>query len=98
MLRIWRDDTEAGRALLVLAGRLVAAWADVLERECAEAGRSGLRVALDLSEVRYVSPEGLAALARLWRRGVAIAACPPLIVEMLEQEGIPAGPCGAADP
>jgi anti-anti-sigma regulatory factor len=88
MLRISHRDTDTGPTILVVEGRLAAAWADVLERECDEAGRSGLPVALDLSEVRYVSRAGLEALARLCRRGVAIAACPPLIAEMLEQEGI----------
>jgi anti-anti-sigma regulatory factor len=94
MLRLSRHDADTGRAVLVLEGRFVDAWADVLERECAEAERSGLAVALDLSEVRYVSPAALAAVARLCRRGVAIAACPPLIAEMLEQEGIDVGRCG----
>jgi anti-anti-sigma regulatory factor len=99
MLRISRHDADSGRAVLVLQGRFVAAWAaDVLERECAEAGRSGLPVALDLSEVRYLSRAGLAALVRLCRRGVSIAACPPLIAEMLEHEGIDVGRCGEAGP
>jgi hypothetical protein len=91
VLRISRHDADTGRALLILEGRFVAAWAEVLERECAEAGRSGLPVALDLSEVRDVSRAGLEALARLCRGGVAIEACPPLIAEMLEQEGIDLG-------
>jgi anti-anti-sigma regulatory factor len=98
MLRIWRRDTDTGRAVLALQGRFVAAWADLLERECAEAGRFGLPVALDLTEVRYVSRAGLAILARLCRGGVVLAACPPLIAEMLEQEGIDVGRCGERDP
>jgi anti-anti-sigma regulatory factor len=98
MLRIRHRHAVNGQAVLVLEGRVVAAWADMVERECAEAGRSALPVALDLSEVRYVSRAGLAALARLCRRGVAIVACPPLIAEMLEQEGIDVGRCGETDP
>ena len=90
MLRIWPDDGIIGR-VLVLQGRLVTGWVEVLERECAEAGRSGQRVALDLSAVTYVSRAGLAALVRLCRRDVGILACPPLIAQMLEQEGIDMG-------
>ena len=98
MLRISRQDADTGRAVLVLSGRFVAAWADVLERECADAERSGLTVALDLSEVRFVSRAGLTVIARLCRRGVAIVACPLLIAEMLEQEGVDMGRCADADP
>jgi hypothetical protein len=98
MLLILRDHAKTGRTVLVLQGRLVDGWAEVLERECAEAGRSDVPVALDLSALTYVSPGGLAALARLCRGGVGIDVCPPLIAEMLEQEGVDVGRCGEADP
>jgi len=92
MLLILRDeDLEARRVALMLQGHIVAEGAEVLERECLELRRSGLRVALDLSGVIFIGRSGLEAIGRLAQAGVDIMACPPLIADMLEQEGIEVG-------
>ena len=91
MLRILRDDVKAHRVILIIQGLIVAEWADVLERECMKLGRSGLRVALDLSGVVFIGRAGLAVLGRLDQAGVEIMGCSPLIADMLEQEGIEVG-------
>ena len=88
MLRIQRDDVDDHRAVLVPQGRIEAEWADLLERECEALIRSGARVVLDLSDVVFIGRSGLEALGRLHRAGVRIVSCSPLVVAMLEQEGI----------
>ena len=88
MLRIQRHDVNARTVSLLLQGRIVAEWADLLERECGELMRSKLRVVLDLSEVVFIGRYGVEALGRLGRAGVRVIGCTPLIAVMLEQEGI----------
>lgn len=60
---------------------------DVLESECRRWRARGAGLALDLSAVRSVDGAGLAGLRRLQRDAVKLVACPPLILELLEQEG-----------
>ena len=88
MLRIQRHDVNDRTVTLVLQGRIVAEWTDLLERECAKLRRSKLRVALDLSEVVFIGRSGLEALRRLDRAGARVIGCTPLIAAMLGQEGI----------
>jgi anti-anti-sigma regulatory factor len=84
MLRIQRHDEDSNTVTLVLQGRIVAEWADLLERECGELMRSDLRVALDLSEVVFIGRYGVEALGRLRRAGARVIGCTPLIAAMLE--------------
>jgi len=79
---------DAQTVVLILQGRIAAAWADLLERECQELSRSGLRTVLDLSEVVFIGRSGVEVLGRLGLSGVRITGCSPLIAAMLEQEGI----------
>jgi anti-anti-sigma regulatory factor len=79
---------DAHTVVLMLQGRIAAEWADLLERECEELGRSGFRVVLDLSEVVFIGRSGVEVLRRLGQAGVRIVDCMPLIAAMLEQEGI----------
>lgn len=88
MLRIQRDQVDDHRVDLILQGRIVAAWADLLEREYLELGRSGFRVVLDLQGVVFIGRSGLQVLGRLGRAGVRIVGCSPLFAAMLEREGI----------
>jgi len=88
MLRIQRSETNGGTVILLLQGRIVAEWANLLERECAELMRSDLRVVLDLTEVVFIGRAGREALSRLDRAGTRVIGCTPLIAAMLEQEGI----------
>ena len=77
---------------LILQGRIVGDWAELLERECQELLRSGLHVVLDLSEVVFIGRAGLQVLGRLGPTGVRIIGCSPLIAATLTQEGIVVGP------
>ena len=88
MLRLQRNDVDERAVTLMLQGRIVAEWADLLERECLELIRTGARVELDLSEVVFIGRYGLEVLGRLSRAGAGITGYSPLIAAMLEQEGI----------
>ena len=88
MLHILRVDVEAHRVVLILQGQIVNEWADALQRECLDLGRAGLRAELDLTGVVFISRTGFEVLGRLFRSGVEIVACSPLIADMLEQEGV----------
>jgi anti-anti-sigma regulatory factor len=88
VLRILRHDQGAERVVLIVEGRIVTEWADVLEEECLALIGSHLRVALDLSGVSFIGRRGVDVLRRLGRGGVEIEGCSPLIAETLEQEGI----------
>ena len=88
MLRIQRHDVNDRTVTLVLEGRIVAEWTDLLERECAKLMGSKVRVGLDLSEVVFIGRSGLEALRRLDRAGARVIGCTPLIAAMLGQEGI----------
>lgn len=91
MLRIQRIELEGGRVVLVLQGHISADGVELLERECSEAIRSGLRVMLDLGAVMYIGWSGMKALRRLNGIGVEIGRCTPLLADTLEHEGIRAG-------
>lgn len=88
MLQIYRDQVDDHGVELSLQGRIVGAWAALLERECLESRRSGSRVVLDLQRVVFIGRTGLEALIRLGRAGVRIVGCTPLFAAMLEHEGI----------
>lgn len=88
VLQIHRDQVDDHRVELSLQGRIVGAWAALLERECLESRQSGSRVVLDLHRVVYIGRTGLEVLIRLGRAGVRIVGCAPLFALMLEHEGI----------
>jgi anti-anti-sigma regulatory factor len=90
MLRIHRNDVMTHRVVLLLQGFIVAEWAEVLERECAELLGAGLPVTLDLSGVSFVGRSGIEVLKRAQAGGVRIVGCSPLIAATLEHEGIEA--------
>ncbi len=68
---------------------MVGEFAALLERECAIALREFGAVDLDLAGVTYVDATGLVALQRLERTKITISNCPPLIQELLKDEGTP---------
>jgi anti-anti-sigma regulatory factor len=88
VLRITRNDAATPSVLLRLDGRLVGAFAALLEHECAVLSRALGSVAIDLSGVVVVDRLGVEALQRLHRTGVAIRGCSELIASILAAEGI----------
>jgi hypothetical protein len=91
MLRIQRVGLERDRVVLALQGHITADGVELLQRECWEAIRSGLRVTLDLVAVGYIAWPGLKALRRLRGIGVEIGRCSPLLADLLEHEGTQTG-------
>jgi len=91
VLRMHREERSSRRVTLIVEGRIIGEWADVLEDECLDLIRSGYDVALDLTGVVYVGRRGVEALDRLVRIGTTITNCPPLIADLLEGEGIKTG-------
>jgi hypothetical protein len=91
VLRMQRKERGSRRVTLIVEGRIVGEWADVLEDECLDLIRSGFSAALDLTGVVYVSRKGVEALDRLVRIGTTITSCPPLIADLLAEEGIKIG-------
>lgn len=74
MLKI---TTQPGTKLtkLVLEGRLAGPWVEELERSWREvAGAQQSPVAVDLSGVTFIDPEGKALLSKMWQRGAKLHA------------------------
>jgi ABC-type transporter Mla MlaB component len=82
MLRITRTD-DAGRTLLKLEGKLLAAWTTEL---LAQAPRSATRLGLDLSGVTFVDDAGRALLLDLISRGATVSGCSGYLSELLHVE------------
>jgi ABC-type transporter Mla MlaB component len=83
MLRITRTDDDAGRTLLKLEGKLLAAWTAELT---AQAPRSAGRLELDLSAVTFVDDAGRAVLLDLISRGATLSGCSGYLSELLHVE------------
>ncbi len=67
------DGDADGRALVRVEGSLGLADAELLERVCADLkARSGLNVAVDLSDISFLDSESASVIARL-RREQAVA-------------------------
>jgi hypothetical protein len=93
VLRISRDDGRAHGVTLKIDGRLVGAWAALLEHECYDAMREAAEVSVDLSGVAVIDRAAIDALGRLDDAGVAIRGCSDLVRSILAAEGIRADGC-----
>jgi len=81
MLRIATLTAPRG-TILALSGRLVGDWIAELARTFELLGGQE-RVTLDLSDVSFVSNDGLALLRSLIGRGARMEGCPPYIALQL---------------
>lgn len=87
MLRLtWIDRARSGRVLLV-EGRIVEEWSDVLEDECVESMGSAVPGEIDLGGVTHVDRRGFETLRLLVMRGFRIVGENPLIAEMRRSGG-----------
>ena len=84
----FRITREEGSRKLKLEGRLVAEWADLLERECSDLLRPSTSVSLDLADVSFVDRAGVEALERLSRAGVEIRCPSGAVASVLLGEGV----------
>jgi ABC-type transporter Mla MlaB component len=84
---------EAGVARLKLEGRLAGPWVEELDRCWREvAGTQQSHVAVDLTGVTFIDPEGKALLTKMWQQGAklhAVGCLTKCIVEDLTKAGRP---------
>lgn len=87
MLRLTRVPGGTSGVGLRAEGTVVGEWVAVVEQECEAAVRDFGSVDLDLAAVTYVDTMGVAALRRLVRSHVMLSNCPPLIRELVGEDG-----------
>jgi hypothetical protein len=87
VLRITPIEGHAETTVLRLEGRLVGAWVALLNEMCEQHRHdSSNRLVLDLSEVRFVSKEGIDLLRQLQRETVSCICWPPFIEALLQND------------
>jgi hypothetical protein len=84
MLRIVRDENGNGPDTLSLEGQVVGPWVGELERVCEPILASGRGLSLDLSNVSFLSREGVRLLWTLRGRQVALLHCSGFVAEQLK--------------
>jgi ABC-type transporter Mla MlaB component len=84
MLKISVLEPSEGAAMLRLEGRLIGPWVVELQRTCEETLGTGRAVCLQLGDVEFVDPQGVALLAEFQARGVPLLGCPPFAAELLK--------------
>ncbi len=84
MLRITQKRTAKG-ARLIVEGRVVGEWVQVLNEECNAMLKSHQKLSLDLSHVSFVDQDGAALLKRLADSNVPFIHCPALIAELCKR-------------
>jgi hypothetical protein len=84
MMRIRQVADSRTETTLLVEGRIVSEWVDVLERECRQLRLEPRRqLRLDLTAVTFIDPPGVSALRRLVADGVAIVRVPDFIDALL---------------
>jgi hypothetical protein len=86
MLRLTLNHDGAHRPAIIAEGRLVGAWADLLESECSRLLGEHPGIELHLGEVTDVDAGGIAALRRLRARPVVLVRCSPILLGLLGEE------------
>jgi ABC-type transporter Mla MlaB component len=86
MLRISTSEVIGDTVLLHLDGQVIKRWVKLLLRTCEAQLNSGVRVAIDLTNVSFVDREGLALLRKLADRQIEIHNALPFIAEQIKKE------------
>jgi ABC-type transporter Mla MlaB component len=84
MLRITPTDCGNRNITLRLEGRIVGPWVPELWKACEKIMGEGLRLELDLAEVSFLEPAGVALVSRLRSRGVLLTQCSTFVEAQLE--------------
>jgi hypothetical protein len=86
MLRItWFDDEASGPRLL-LEGRIVGDWVEVLETEIERARSGGKTFVLDLTRVDFATHPAITLLREAESGGARLLGCSPLLASLLGSE------------
>jgi hypothetical protein len=86
MLRLTRVLHEDSGVTLIVEGRIVAEWVDLLIRECTRLQGTRRPICLDLSRVTYVDVRGAAQVRRLVADGIRLTPSHGLVAELLEED------------
>jgi hypothetical protein len=84
MLKISEAGTRNHSVTLKLEGRLVGPWVEELCRVCEALLAKDQALKLELSEVSYADPVGVAALNRFKSRGVFLKNCSPFVEQQMK--------------
>ena len=88
MLRLTRTAFDSSDIVLKAEGQIVGDWVALLASECRELLATKRRVALDLSDVSYLDRGAVRVLRELTRDSLSLVKCPPLIEELLTEDGL----------
>ncbi|WNM64129.1 hypothetical protein [Candidatus Nitrospira neomarina] len=83
MIRITLMDTAEKHTTMKVEGRIVSDWIEVMETEFKNLLAEGKIVALDLSEVTFVEPEGVHMIRGILDKGCVLSSCPLFIHHVL---------------
>ena len=83
MLRLSGTNEEEGQLTILVEGRIISPWLEVLEAECRRELATGFAITLDLVGVTYVGPAGVTLLRQLTGEGVRLANASGVVAEML---------------
>ncbi|MEX5215147.1 MAG: hypothetical protein NW703_13390 [Nitrospiraceae bacterium] len=86
MFRITSKTTDR-RALVVLEGRLVGEWVQVLNEECTALMKTGRVLSLNLSDLAFADQDGIELLRQLDRLNVPFIQCPAFIAALCKTKG-----------
>jgi ABC-type transporter Mla MlaB component len=84
MLRISPIESDNHHAILRLEGRVAGPWVAELSNACERLLGEGRPLELDFTDVSFVDSNGVALIARLASRGIAVAGCSPFVEEQLK--------------
>jgi anti-anti-sigma regulatory factor len=86
MLKIVFDEMTDGIFNVRLEGRVVGPWVAELRRSCEAVLATGVRLALDLSDVWFMDRDGVELLRSLRCRDVVVLNCSPFVAEQLKTQ------------
>ena len=87
MLRITSTESGKRHIILRLEGRVAGPWVTELWQVCEQVLGGGQGLQLNLAEVSFLDPAGVALLAKVRASGVELADCSPFIMEQLKAAG-----------
>jgi ABC-type transporter Mla MlaB component len=87
MLKISETGARDHSVTLKLEGRLVGPWVEELCRICEDLLAKDQVLKLELSEVSYADPGGVAALNHFKSRGVFLRNCSPFVEQQIKTSG-----------
>jgi ABC-type transporter Mla MlaB component len=89
MLRLTTAPAGSAPSVILIEGRLVGEWADLLEEEYRRILKTAGQVELDISAVTDVDSRGVLVLRRLRQEAVVLRGLSPLMLALLSEEAAP---------